>query len=75
MESFEEDVQLMMLWLGWQSLQRNERKMRVRDIFKKQVEKSQYYNLLQKMRLSDREHYFKCIPTAIHLDTGEISIY
>ena len=61
MASFEEDVELMMLWLGWRSLKRkrNARKMWVRDIFQKRVEKSQYYNLLQEMRLKDREYYFK----------------
>ena len=38
---------------------KKERKMWVRDIFRKRQEKSQYYNLLQEMRTNDREFYFR----------------
>ena len=62
MSSFEEDVEVMMLWACWRKLKKKtkkERKMWVRDIFRKRQEKSQYYNLLQEMRTNDREFYFR----------------
>ena len=61
MSSYEEDVELMMLWTALQTLKRKRkpRKMWVRYIYQLRTKKSQYYNILQEMRLYDREQYFK----------------
>ena len=48
-----------------QSKSRRKRKAWVRDIFTKRKELGEYHRLFQELKLSDREYFFRLVPSII----------
>ena len=62
MDSSDEEVLLFSLNLSSGANQKKKKRRkgrRMREIFKKRIEKGVYHNLLQKIRVNDREPHFR----------------
>ena len=59
MDSSDEEVQLESCCYHQEQIKRKRKRTWVREIFKKRIEQGVYHNLMQEMRVNDRESHFR----------------